>query len=547
MRVDDILYELERVSEFLTELSARVYDYWDMVPYPVRLLLIAVLSVAGINIVASLVKAIVINRNTWKPYPESSLMISFLSGSGQYQRRHIYGDAHKYLFDRKWSIVSFAGLAYRLGNYKSPSKTVSFLSTLLFLPLAILGTAEMLLRFLIGVIVYFVINIVYLLLLITFGLLNLMVMLIGSIADNLSLVTQHCSKCYAAFKLPVFECPHCGAKHTKLRPGKTGIMFAKCSCGHFIPCASVANRKKLKAFCPKCGNVLAGANVQSLNIQMIGGNSSGKTAFIAAFQHQYLEASKKTGVSTVTTFPIHSFMEFEKAYQTGKTEKSPSDKVCDYSIVNNSRRSSDDGIVIYDIPDEVILNEQYERNPLNFAYSDGIIIIIDPLSSRSVRRECETTSGTASISGFSDDSMDDLIVHFINKYSEVSGRTARKMSSVPVAVVISKTDLTAIRRKIGPVKIKAEYAANQNQYANLEDARDRICRQYLADIGLANAINNLDSVFSKVSYFPVSAIGHCPDGSLFDPQNVMTPFEWLTRHHQSSIRPVIASVQEEMK
>ena len=121
------------------------------------------------------------------------------------------------------------------------------------------------------------------------------------------------------------------------------------------------------------------------------------------------------------------------------------------------------------------------------------------------------------------------------------------MCVFPVAVVIAKTDLISIRRKIGTVKIKAEFSANQNQYLSADDTRDKVCRKYLADIGLANAINNLDSVFSKVSYFPVSSIGHCEDGSPFDPQNIIAPMGWLARQCQSNIKDLAAFVEEGVK
>lgn len=303
----------------------------------------------------------------------------------------------------------------------------------------------------------------------------------------------------------------------------------------------------MKSYCPKCDYALAGSNIKALTVQVIGGNSSGKTAFIAAFQHQYVEAIENSGIRNVSTSPADDFKELERMYHSGRTTKSPSDEVRAYYILHGSKGSSDDGIVIYDVPDEVILSEQYERNPLNFAYSDGIIIVIDPLSVRSVRKECEATTGSASTGGFSDDSTEDIVVHFINKYSEVAGRMARRMSDTPVAVVIAKTDLTSIRRKIGTVKIKAEFSSNQNQYLSPDDARDKVCRRYLADIGLANAINNLDSVFSRVSYFPVSSIGHCEDGSPFDPHNIIAPLGWLARQCQSNIKDLAAFVEEEVK
>ena len=547
MPTDEIRYGLEQIRLFLQKAMADIGAFWGTIPSLLRALIVIISVVACVNIAASLIKAIIINRASWKKKTGSELMFSYAAGSGQFQRSHIYKDAHKYLFDKKWSVFSFAGLAYRLGNHESHSKTIAFLSSLVYLPLAILGMAEMIIRCIVGVVAYFVINLAYIVFLLALWAVNLLLMPLFNLADKASWMTQHCPKCYATFKLPVFECPHCGTKHTKLYPGRSGLLFAKCNCGHFIPCASASKRKNMKSYCPKCDYALAGSNIKALTVQVIGGNSSGKTAFIAAFQHQYVEAIENSGIRNVSTSPADDFKELERMYHSGRTTKSPSDEVRAYYILHGSKGSSDDGIVIYDVPNEVILSEQYERNPLNFAYSDGIIIVIDPLSVRSVRKECEATTGSASTGGFSDDSTEDIVVHFINKYSEVAGRMARRMSDTPVAVVIAKTDLTSIRRKIGTVKIKAEFSSNQNQYLSPDDARDKVCRRYLADIGLANAINNLDSVFSRVSYFPVSSIGHCEDGSPFDPQNIIAPLGWLARQCQSNIKDLAAFVEEEVK
>lgn len=131
------------------------------------------------------------------------------------------------LFDKKWSLFGFAGLAYRLGNCEKISKGILFLYSLAYLPLAIMGVAEMILRAVIGVVVYFILNLFYMLLLIALWALNLVAMPLFNLADKLSWITQHCPKCYSAFKLPVFECPHCGKHHTRLYPGRSGLLWEK--------------------------------------------------------------------------------------------------------------------------------------------------------------------------------------------------------------------------------------------------------------------------------------------------------------------------------
>lgn len=140
-------------------------------------------------------------------------------------------------------------------------------------------------------------------------------------------------------------------------------------------------------------------------------------------------------------------------------------------------------MIFNDIPDEVLLSEEYEKSPLNFGYTDGIIIIIDPLSVASLRNECIRQGDTSASSGFSTDNCEAIIVDFINKFSEIVGRPARKMSDIPVAVLIAKSDIKRIKSSIGLPKIKAQFKKEPEKYSSdLSVARDEICRSFLNDI-----------------------------------------------------------------
>lgn len=545
MFIDELKTKLEELRPFITTAISKIGELWNSFPPFVRTILVITIIVACINIFLSLVKAVIANRSTWKPKSDCELMYSFLGGSGQYQRSHIYSDAHKLLFDKTWSHISFAGIAFRLGNIESESKTLSFLASLAYIPLTILGMTEMVFRAIVGVVFFFGVNLVYFVLLLLLGIINTVLIPIFNLMDKSTYETQHCPTCYTTYRLPAFECPHCGKIHNKLYPGRCGLLWAKCACGHFIPCSSMSKRKKLASYCPNpsCNQLLAGANIKSLTVQIVGGNSSGKTAFIAAFQHLYRNMANTQYSGKIIVSPSDDFELLESYYREGRTEKSSTDTVHAYYILHQGSGHSDQGIILYDVPDEIILSEQYERNPLNFGYSDGVVIIIDPLSVRSVRKECESSLGTAYINGYSDDSSEDIIIHFINKYSEVAGRKARKMSDIPVAVVIAKADIPIIKQKIGTVKIKAQYKSNQSQFTNYDEARDNMCRSYLVDIGLANSLNNLESVFSHVSFFPISAIGHAEaEMAPFDAWGVIEPIDWIARTSQNVLQTITGQI-----
>lgn len=502
-------------------------DLWMQLPGILRQAVMLALSLAVLGTVTSLIKAVSNNYKEWKPMPDSKLMFGYFCGSGDHQRRLIYKDARTLVVDRTWPWISVAGIAYRLGNISHDSKIAMFLLSFIYLPLAVIGSIELSFRAVIGYITYFILNIIAMIAYLAIRLICYILIPVFRFMDAAMRVEQHCPYCYNTFKLPRFKCPHCGEIHEQLVPARSGLLFARCSCGHFLPCAVLSKRDRLDPVCPKCDRDLAVSNAKEFSIQVIGGDSAGKTAFISAFQHLYRDSIDMEKCA-IHGEPKDTFDSIEAMFRNGCTEPSSPSEVIPYTLVHQLGLSAGQSLVFYDIPDEVLLSEEYERNPLNFGFSDGIVVIIDPLSVQSVRNECGKLDA-GSVSGSSQDNSESIVIHFITKFSEISGRAARKMSGIPVAVLVAKSDVKGIKDKIGPTKIKSAFRADPARYHNsVEVAADDICRQYLADIGLSNILNNLDAVFSMVRCFPISSIGHTARrGHPFEPYGVIEPIAWI--------------------
>ena len=538
------------VRMFCIEARAYCTGIWEQIPHSLQNVLTAIFYIAIFGIALSLVKSILNNYKSWKPDSDSKLMLSYFCGTGNYQRKLIYCNAKELLYDKKWSWISAAGLAYRLGNCTNESKIILCLCSLLYLPLAFLGIIEMAIRVTLGFCFFFCLNIAIWTVLLVLGIVTKLSIPVFRIIDRTLRVEQHCPHCYTAFRLPYFRCPHCGEVHKNLIPGRCGILIAKCSCGRFIPCSILSHRSKLVGVCPnaKCEMDLATANAKQFFIQIIGGNSSGKTAFSAAFQHQYLNLSQGNEVYKVFGDPKETFDALEYMYRNGVTKASSASEIDSYNYVHQLRGTAAHSLIFYDIPDEVLLSDEYEKSPLNFGYTDGVIIIIDPLSIASVRNECVRQGEISAASGFSTDNCEAIVVDFINKFSEIVGRSARKMSDIPVAVLIAKSDVKLIKSSVGMPRIKAQYEKAPGNYNNdLSIARDEICRAFLNDNGLANVVNNLESVFSEVCYFPMSAVGHSPEaGVAFEPFGVIDPVAWIAKKRQSAVYQTLKYVQEKI-
>lgn len=522
-------------QDWLQQAGWYIKSYWTLaviyvnrLPLALSLIIRVCFFVALFSILLSHVTAIMNEWPVWKPIPNSGLMYSYFNGTGFAQCGTIYVDIFNKSWDKKWTPLSIAGLAYRLGQIQNKSKFLLFLLSIIYIPLNIIGFVEMIFRSLIGTVYAVIMGIIHWLILLLLYLINLLLTPFWKLVDLRKTVEQHCPHCYSTFKLPAYRCPDCDEIHKDLRPGKAGLLFARCNCGSFIPSAIISGRSKLDTLCPECGRPLAASNAKEHTIILIGGNTSGKTAFLASFYKTYTVVAKNTNRVDIGVQPTTEFLELDMIYDSGTTIPSSSTSIRAYNFVHDFP-GRQETIVIYDVPDEVLLEEEYfEKNPLNFAYSDGFVIIFDPFTERSVRVESQKLGEDVMPDSYSSDTLEDIVVAFVQQFSKIASRSSNKISRTPVAVVINKTDMKAVRQKVGDNAIRKVYRSDPERFNNdISVARNDVCRNYLVKLGLSNAINNLESVFSNVQYFAASSMGHVENGKPFMPEHVLDPFVWL--------------------
>jgi hypothetical protein len=555
MSANDLLYfwdytlrdSLKPLADLLRIIAQHVTAYFEPLHPLIKAVTYLLMLLVVIGILMSHFLGIYRNRKEWKEHPQSGLTFSYFCGTGALQRRLSYKEAHKLLRDRRWSWISFAGLAFRLGNFTHDSILLMFVCSLFYIPLAILGFFEMTLRIIAGTIWLLTASLIQRFILFVLCIASYIFIPLWQIADKSGRIDQHCPHCYETFNLPAFKCPGCGKAHKQVIPSRSGILVARCECGCFFPSSLYTGRSNIQAICPSCEKELFAANARQFSIQLVGGNSSGKTAIITAFQHLYLNNSNSANHFEIVGEPQNYFDDLEQMYRTGSTEPSSSSAVSAYSFIHKLKRSVRNNLVIFDIPDEVILSGTYERNPRNLGFSDGIIFIIDPLSIPSVREECIKTGDKHAVDKYSDDDINELIIEFVHQFSSITGRASRRQNSIPVAIVINKVDIKAVKREIGMPKIRVLYEADPSAYNNnISVARDEVCRAYLSKLGLDNTLNNLDGTFSNIRYFPVSAIGHLvEEGKEFAPLGILAPFTWITKEANSILFRILDNSQKE--
>jgi hypothetical protein len=543
--IDNKIYQkLSAVIQFIKKYLLIAWAFFLSWPAWIKNTIYISLFPASIGIIASHVIGIYKNRNKWHKHPNYELMYSYFVKSGTLQRKESYKEAHKLLRDHKWSWVSFAGLAYRLGNYTNKSVMLMFALTFVYIPLSIFGFVEMVLRITCGTAWLLLFNMIHRLMLFATKLISYLFIPVSYFIDKIIQKTQYCPHCYETFELPVFVCPACGRKHARLIPGSCGVLFTRCACNNiFLPCAAFTGRSRKTSECPVCAGELAAANARHFSLVAAGGNSAGKTAFIAAFSNLYAERNKYARALTIEGKPGNYFIELDKMFRSEKNVNDTESRT--YSIVHKHGKIETDNLVFYDTLAKYVESDSFPRSPKYLGFCDGIILIIDPLSVQSVRQEL--ANNNINIKYGSSDDTNILVVHFIHQYNTICGHTAGIMSDTPVAVLLNKADIEVVNREIGRATIKSLYNENPSRYNNNEStARDQICRSYLVKIGLVNVLNNIDATFTNVCFFPVSATGNTEEGKAYNPIGVIEPVAWIAKKKRSRITHLLLSKKDQI-
>ena len=336
-------------------------------------------------------------------------------------------------------------------------------------------------------------------------------------------IQSRCPQCKRISVVPIFICPNCGLEHKNLTPGPYGILKRKCACGENLSTTYFNGRSKYTAVCPFCLSGLAASDAQQFGIQLVGGVSAGKTTFLAAFWHEYLEVLKpKRGVS-LSKSPENAFLELEDWFQRGVSVSTTETNANMYSLIHKIDDSTPIQMTIYDIAGEAFSSLGNDIQQQQFQYCEGIVFVVDPIANPT------DAANTAS--------------SFIHEFSNLKGKHSVKISEVPVAVIISKSDL--YKKEVGFPKIKAVLNSDPQKYSDaggnisLELTRNGICRDFLKNNGFINILNLIEAEFNNVKYYPVSAMGHeAAIGERYEPWGVLEPINWLLQQQGAKFQKI---------
>ena len=182
---------------------------------------------------------------------------------------------------------------------------------------------------------------------------------------------------------------------------------------------------------------------------------------------------------------------------------------------------------IYDIAGEVFTDNNENEVQRQYEYCQGIVLIIDPFSIPTVRMKYENTLTPQDIAGIGKADLNGVVNVFMNKLREVTGLSDRKMSKVPLAIVIGKADSGNFMEEFSEDKIQKIISANPNLSLTNIDAIDYLSRRFLIENEMGSYLNAVDLKFQKNRFFVASAIGHTRDAGQYNPKGVLEPMEWI--------------------
>lgn len=360
-------------------------------------------------------------------------------------------------------------------------------------------------------------------------------------------ISQPCDNCQSKHLFLHYECPKCGAIHKKLVPGPHGVFTHKCKCSHKMPSTFFNGREmKSKPLCPTCGKYIKSAGTRPFMIQLIGGSNAGKTVFITAYFHDFIE---KINQAEMVQYMVDNgdkalFADLADWYQGVPCASTVRMNSQMYPLqIYSNKLDVARKFILYDIAGEMFNKGKAdaEINQKQFHYCDGIVFILDPFSNDAYRSS--VIQNGDDLPQYSDIESQDVVNTFLNYMMKTGHKKVGAVYQTPFSVVITKADVRAIRQKINMMKIMAEFKKN-SQYHSVEETRDNMCRQFLEEIGLSQLTSTIETRFKNVHYFLASPIGHEPDGSPFDSWGVLEPVEWILKEQDESLHSLIYGMHE---
>jgi len=339
-----------------------------------------------------------------------------------------------------------------------------------------------------------------------------------------------CPHCYQAMPIPIYLCPTCGAEHSRLWPNGYGLLAHRCiRCKTSLPTLDVLSRHRLASLCPWCHHGLPPRLAESagVHIALVGATAAGKTSYLMTAIQELRSRHANWKMIFIDTTLQQRFEDAMSRFKRGQTlipTKEIVPSAYTLKIQRPGRRSSR-VLYLYDPAGAAFEDDIQAGKQAYYKYSNGIILVIDPLS----------------LPGWSQtqdrQSVDTLMVmqtyERVMKMLEIHVGISRRYRQ-PIAVVVSKVDLFELNNEIGlpAVRIRTKYDPSIRSEA---EVLSQLVRAFLCKQGLKNLVYDLELSFEHIRYFSCSALGRTPaakETREFESDRTLDPLLWVLQQQK---------------
>lgn len=358
-------------------------------------------------------------------------------------------------------------------------------------------------------------------------------------------IYHRCPSCHHEMPIPVYICPECSSRHTRLWASPYGILRHRCegtlpsgdTCGELLPTLKSLGQNKLIQRCPNCDYVLEGLGGTNIHIPIVGGPAVGKSHYIVMATMELIDKHASANGLTITLPDTRHQRDFEfngKLLKSGKRLPKTSnadDSAKAYLVeIAEPSRPVPKLLYIYDAAGEYFTANDSAQQQLYFKYVHGILLIVDPFSIEKVRKAYEPELiGSPGIIAPSADTLESVYDNLLDLFETKFKMKRNKKFSAPIAIVVTKCDAFDLEDKIGePAALK--YKMSHPKVGQTGDAINNLVEEFLIDYGAGNFVRNLKAHSSRVRFFSCSAIGlgnNTTSASSFEGVRVLDPLLWL--------------------
>lgn len=327
-----------------------------------------------------------------------------------------------------------------------------------------------------------------------------------------------CPHCYAESRLPGYHCAGegCTIVHWSLRPGATGLLTRRCSCGTQLPNTVSAAARRLAPLCPHCRADLAegsGAR-QTVQLAMIGSIAAGKSRLAETMITEVAATmSVVGGTCTPLTPEADEYLTHARNRRmwSAQTEKTAHQRPAGLPFLLEHPKAKAE-IQVLDAAGEAFASWDETSHLRYLDTAAGIVLVLDPLALPSVREHVRRSTLAESVLLATGDQED--------AYAAAVDRL--RAESVPLD-----------RRALAVVLTKADVLLRLPLAAGIDPADGDSVRRWLLEADADLLVRRLEKDFRSVRYFVVDSMSQL---ETLDPRNPWWVVDWLLAESRSTLR-----------